>query len=404
MRARHDTDRVDTGSNVSMRVTFPQRTTPWTGPQPGFAAASIHPHHPQFAGLPVHPEHRHPKLSLLGRLILSTTLAIGGMSALTGRNYISHERTTAAASQFWIDNFERTGSGVGITYYEPNTPYNNTNKPPPSQADYHRISPTPAMKAQTQLLGNRILELLSGRPDLVHALGSLPHGLNIEIYDAARIGRVPLGPDSTPGDLIGEVSSSGNTQQLTLRLTLGELGNLFPVDHEFGGHVLDSLNLDDGHVYVADTDGMLPGLSPSDQALYRKSRTQIQKDIHAGHSALRDYALTDNEEFLAVAVETFFQNPQGLKTESPGMYDVLHRFFNVNPATLPNTPKPGSLPKYHASPLPSAVTSVLVIGGSFLLIFGGHALWVRLSAPTCESGDCKKRRKPCRQKKTGKAA
>lgn len=392
-------------------VTFSKTAAPRFPVTPPHAPRLIESHfaEPRFEGLLHHPDHhRHPKLGFLGRLILSATLALGGMSAVAGRNYIQRDNTSVsvAATQFWADNFQRTGTGVNISYYEPTAPYNNTDKPPVSLADYHPVSSTHAMKTQAQRLGNRILELINGRPDLVQALGQLPQGLDIRIYDATRTDRVNLGPDNKPGDRIGYVASSPLNQHLTLGLTLGELGDLFPVDHEFGGHVLDSLDIKDGHVYVVNTDGLLPGLSDSDRALYIQSRDQIRKDIQAGHSALRNYAMTNDEEFLAVAVEAFFQNPDGLKAESPGMYNVLHRFFKLNPKTLPDVPKDGSLPDYRKDLLPSAVTSVLVLSGSFLLIFGGHALWVRLSQPVCESDACDNRRQPCRKprKKGRKAA
>lgn len=50
-------------------------------------------------------------------------------------------------------------------------------------------------------------------------------------------------------------------------------------------------------------------------------------------SYLRSYAFTNLHEFWAVSVEAFFENPLGLKTYMPELYDALCRVLNQDPLT-----------------------------------------------------------------------
>lgn len=48
-------------------------------------------------------------------------------------------------------------------------------------------------------------------------------------------------------------------------------------------------------------------------------------------SYLRSYAFSNLHEFWAVSVEAFFENPEGLKTNMPALYDALCRVLNQDP-------------------------------------------------------------------------
>ncbi len=49
---------------------------------------------------------------------------------------------------------------------------------------------------------------------------------------------------------------------------------------------------------------------------------------------LRRYAANSQEEFFAVAVESFFERPAGIKEHMPHLYKALQRLFNQDPLTL----------------------------------------------------------------------
>ena len=49
---------------------------------------------------------------------------------------------------------------------------------------------------------------------------------------------------------------------------------------------------------------------------------------------LRRYALTNKEEFFAVAVENFFERPSAFKTALPELYSILAKLLKQDPAVL----------------------------------------------------------------------
>ncbi|MBP7050161.1 MAG: zinc-dependent peptidase [Phycisphaerae bacterium] len=48
---------------------------------------------------------------------------------------------------------------------------------------------------------------------------------------------------------------------------------------------------------------------------------------------LDDYGATDPAEFFAVATESFFENPGGLRENYPRLYDELRKFYQQDPAS-----------------------------------------------------------------------
>jgi hypothetical protein len=55
---------------------------------------------------------------------------------------------------------------------------------------------------------------------------------------------------------------------------------------------------------------------------------------------LRDYAATNEAEFFAVAVETFFERPHKLQEKDPGLYEMLRDYFGQDPAAAPRRRDP----------------------------------------------------------------
>jgi len=51
-------------------------------------------------------------------------------------------------------------------------------------------------------------------------------------------------------------------------------------------------------------------------------------EIDFGNSSIRDYGTANQAEFLAVVSEFFFENPEKLRDEHPGLYNALDSFYN----------------------------------------------------------------------------
>jgi Mlc titration factor MtfA (ptsG expression regulator) len=98
------------------------------------------------------------------------------------------------------------------------------------------------------------------------------------------------------------------------------------VVHEFA-HKLDML---DGTV-----DGTPPLATPDDLARWIEVCTRVYEDVAAGRggAVLSPYAGVNPGEFFAVATETFFDNPHGLRSEHPDLYGVLGDFYRQDPAS-----------------------------------------------------------------------
>ena len=56
-------------------------------------------------------------------------------------------------------------------------------------------------------------------------------------------------------------------------------------------------------------------------------------------SCLRDYAVTNEAEYFAVATEVFFEQPGALSDELPEVYAALRDFYGLDLAARPARPK-----------------------------------------------------------------
>jgi Mlc titration factor MtfA (ptsG expression regulator) len=65
---------------------------------------------------------------------------------------------------------------------------------------------------------------------------------------------------------------------------------------------------------------------------YIQEAGHIFKELRQGkNDVLDDYGSHNVEEFWAVSVETFFENPQEFKTKMPGFYDAISNVLNQDP-------------------------------------------------------------------------
>lgn len=60
----------------------------------------------------------------------------------------------------------------------------------------------------------------------------------------------------------------------------------------------------------------------------------MSKAIIEKKSYLRGYAFTNFQEFWAVSAEHFFEDPQGMKSHLPHLYDILCRTLNQDPLNM----------------------------------------------------------------------
>ncbi len=105
----------------------------------------------------------------------------------------------------------------------------------------------------------------------------------------------------------------------------GERGNL--VLHEFA-HQLDMLN------------GAADGVPPLPRGLQKRWQTVLAHEYQRlcraaqhGHGTVLDpYGTTNEAEFFAVATEGFFERPSDLRHQLPELYDLLHAYFQQDPA------------------------------------------------------------------------
>jgi Mlc titration factor MtfA (ptsG expression regulator) len=72
-----------------------------------------------------------------------------------------------------------------------------------------------------------------------------------------------------------------------------------------------------------------------DEGLSRRWLAVVEPEterLRRGHSVLDPYALENPVEFLAVAVETFFERPRALRRRHAEMYAILSAYFGQDPA------------------------------------------------------------------------
>lgn len=117
---------------------------------------------------------------------------------------------------------------------------------------------------------------------------------------------------------------ANTNDQLFLRSgVLWEDNEINTVMHEFT-HVLDGIGLTNKR------DGLLPDLSAAEQEQWSGEWKRLKSLNESDPSApnLRDYAFTNEKEFLAVAVQRFIDSPAQLKKISPVLFDILSNYFN----------------------------------------------------------------------------
>lgn len=112
------------------------------------------------------------------------------------------------------------------------------------------------------------------------------------------------------------------------------------VVHEFA-HQLDQQEGLSAAMAVADSG---PG------QILARAYDALQQAVERDEDSLIDpYGATNPEEFLAVATETFFNEPVGLRACEPGLYQVLRQLYRVDLAALVSDQGAGQATQTNAS-------------------------------------------------------
>lgn len=86
----------------------------------------------------------------------------------------------------------------------------------------------------------------------------------------------------------------------------------------------------------------VPTLSqPADYQLWAEVMTQSYQQLcqevqHGGKTVIDRYGATNPAEFFAVVTETFFEKPQPLLKQHPTLYQLLKRFYRLDPVQWMN--------------------------------------------------------------------
>ena len=171
----------------------------------------------------------------------------------------------------------------------------------------------------------RTANLLKNRSDVLQNLADA----KVDVYFTKD---QDLGGDSS-GFTTGyaSYSTTGNNTQYEIHYVLSAYyGGIFDgsdgdsVDLHEAMHIIDFRSLNE--------EGLPYGISSSTSATYIKERNLLfakYKQTQTDVGAIREYGFTNNEEFLAVASESFYEKPDELKTTSALLYSSLAEYFEV---------------------------------------------------------------------------
>ncbi len=166
----------------------------------------------------------------------------------------------------------------------------------------------------------RLRHMLRGRPDLLDKLGCLEFELEVQLH----CGR-GFYDEEDHTYFYGRVDPAG--EHIVLQIATDEVlggtreGNeaLDVVIHELT-HVLDLLE---------EPPGMLPFWDEASAVRFIELRDVEIVEIEQGRSRLDPYALNNEVEFLAVAVETYFAAEASFRTDCPEIAGLFDNYFGL---------------------------------------------------------------------------
>ncbi len=183
------------------------------------------------------------------------------------------------------------------------------------------IRPDEDAKEAENVILERVNEIFKHRPDLMRALACMEQGLEIHLYNGNGF------EDFTNGIYFyGRATKNG--EEVILEFATEEILQGGRPD----GDVLDIVVHEITHIldYLDDHDGILPDWTDDDVATFKAERQKERRKIRDGKSPLVGYALTNDEEFLAVLAETYFIKPAELYQSNPTLYRLMSQYFKQN--------------------------------------------------------------------------
>ncbi len=168
---------------------------------------------------------------------------------------------------------------------------------------------------------------------LLVAASAVTLSLGWPAYDWEQLTEVLLYPDGFDRDYnfgvrdrVGETSGWGSVilSVPSLRESFQDPEDAYHVGfHEFA-HLLDK-----DHLHF---DGIPPGLDASRRTEWVALAAKEMQRLARGKSVLDPYGASDPVEFLAVAVEAFFEVPQAVRRRHAQLYTLLSSYFAQDPA------------------------------------------------------------------------
>jgi Glucose-regulated metallo-peptidase M90 len=192
------------------------------------------------------------------------------------------------------------------------------------------------------LVAGHLAEIFFYRRDILDRFLSAPR--RFRLYATSRAF------EQDGGVAGGDFSPEGECIQLLLsRLYEGFSGptpGVAPFLHEFG-HMLDYFDAGSGG--LGRSEGLLPGLRPSDGAIYtpaarrlflKGKRLELERYLrrYHGHAAPGEpppighpYVFQNDTEFIAGYFEMFFRNPHAFAEQNPDLYEGFMELFRQDP-------------------------------------------------------------------------
>ena len=192
------------------------------------------------------------------------------------------------------------------------------------KADRHFIETedgTPFQNHQEATIA-RLYRILANRPEILERLGST---LSIHFYDASSVSLEDSPHGRTIGWIPGERRPNEITMCLTTQTLLEELEYTENASETIGheaGHILDAMNPDGT---FGSCDGLLPHWNKEDCHRFKAARAEEKQKIRSGNSLLGNYALKNDNEFLAVLIETYFEQPNTLKESNKALFNLVDK-------------------------------------------------------------------------------
>jgi len=160
----------------------------------------------------------------------------------------------------------------------------------------------------------------------------------IEDWEYDTLGEILVYPDRFDDDynfISGERDVLGMVVQNTSSLIISKKELFRGFRSMSGGNAaihefIHKMDEDDGVI-----DGLpLLMLNRDQLAQWRAVRESEVEKLRSGGSILDPYAMTGEDEFLAVAGEYFFEHPEKMKEKSPELYNILRSIFRQDTASI----------------------------------------------------------------------